>query len=188
MTPMQNKISKLRDSIAYILIKDGEAKVQELSGKLGSEGTSVAVALKAMFEAGEVTRIKVWRGNKQLYVYRHMNRAAAVIGAPPSPTELARYIMLDGRRAAKLSDQMLEQVKQHALDGRGTLRIRGPDPATKEMRAAAYQQKMALPTGQHVTFDIVKYASATETAYGLSAPNARTVEHFLKWYPEYKCS
>ena len=184
---MTNKIKQLRESIAYVLIKEGEASSNELARKLHTEATSVAVALKEMFDAGEVTRVQVWKNSKRSFVYRHRSSdIPALTGTAHKAAELARYVTLDGKRVAKLTDDLLAQVQLHAKDG-SSMRFWGPDPATQQARNDARTKGMALPTRQHLTMDIVKYAAPAEPAvFGLSAPNKRTLDHFLLWHPEFK--
>lgn len=189
---MPTQIEKLRGSIADILIRDGEATPRQLSDKLNTDGTKVSIALKEMFDAGEVTREAKWEpsgtsgGGGKTFVYRHANTNKALTGAPPSPAELSRYVMLDGKRAARLTDGMYAQVQQHGRDKNSRMRITGPNPATQDQRVAARQRGMALPTGQYIELDIYLYKNDVEQCFGLVAPNKRTLDYLLLWHPEFR--
>ena len=187
-------MSGIRSSIAYILIRDGEATPRQLSDKLATGTTSVAVALKAMYDAGEVDRKAVWDNSSgqggHTYSYWHKGASPALTGAPPSPVEMARYVLLDGKKVARLTDTMYEQVQRHGADNQSRLRIVGPDPATKEQRWSSRQKGIAIPLSQYIELDIILYKqmSGSEKAFGLIAPNKRTLDALLQWHPEFRLS
>lgn len=190
---METKIEKLRASIAYILIKDGEATSRQLSDKLVTNTTDVAIALKEMFDAGEVTRDLRWEpagvsgGGGRTYAYRH--KAAnntALTGGPPTAAEQARYVWLEGKKVARLTDALFDEVQRHGRDKATSMRFRGPDPATQDQRVAARQRGMALPAGQYITLDIEVFADAQNKFFALSAPNQRTIDYLLLWHPEFR--
>lgn len=178
----------LRASIAHVLISEGEATARQLSGKLNTDGTTMAIALKEMYDAGEVDRQKVWvpHGNPE-YRYTHKSASTKLTGAPPSPQELARYVFFEGKKVAQLTDAMMSQVNRHGLDKNIRMRITGPNPATQDQRDTARKNGMALPGSQFIELDIYKYEAPDKTtAYGLVAMNQRTVDHLLLWHPEFR--
>lgn len=184
--------AQLRASIAYILIRDGEATPRQLSDKLAVNTTDVAVALKEMYDANDVTREPYWDGSggvrAKTFIYAHRNAdSVALTGKPPSAIEMARYVWLNGKQVGRLTDVMFQQVQRHGQSGEKTLRMFGPDPATLQQRQAARQQGMALPTRQHITLDIVEFKQPPDqTYYGLLVSNHRTLNALLDWHPEFR--
>ncbi len=186
----ETSIEMMSRSIMYILTKDGEATARQLSDKLATNTTDVNTALAAMFAAKQVTREIVWMPSGRTYKYKPVEAPPPpLIDKGQLPKELARYVTFKGKRVARLTEAMFDSVQSHGKSGYGSLRLRGPNPATDAERNTARQQGMALPIGQHITLDVnvIKDPAGVEpSAYALEAPNQRTVEYLLLWHPQFK--
>lgn len=179
---------QLSKSILYLLASSGELTSRQLSDKLNTNTTDVAIALTSLYRDKMISRKVVWQalGGKQ-FVYSAMGGENRLKIVAQTPAEKARYVMLQSQRVARLTDGMYAQVQRHGADRNTRMQINGPNPATNEERMRARNNGIAIPIGQYIYLDIVKYTDDNEpSAYGLEAPNRRTVDALLIWWPEFK--